>query len=171
MKINDVYDSGMVRRYHTVPDYSGGAAQTTAEHSWGVALLALELANRINSNVGMRVHTASIVAAALTHDSEEGITGDAPAPLKWRFPVLAKELENVERTVRKELGIDDATLLEHERAVLRWADSLELYAYAQRRVRDGCSGYRQIVDNVQRFMLDKLPRIQEAYGLMQELTL
>jgi 5'-deoxynucleotidase YfbR-like HD superfamily hydrolase len=164
VNINDLYDSGAVRRYHTIPDYSGAQGQTVAEHCWGAALLAVELAGR------KKMANNRVVVAMLTHDVEEAQTGDLPATVKWRYPQLDYEMSVVEQTVREELGLPAVQLTEDERHLCKWADYLELYAYAQRKS-ESCGSYRKVVTNVRRYLLTQLPQWPEALTLMQELTL
>ena len=165
MNFNDLYDTGRVRRFHTVPDYSGGAQQTVAEHAWGVALLVIELGRRMKVGV-----SSDLLKVALLHDAEEAQVGDLPAPTKWRFPSLAKEMKLAEGVIQEELGIKPA-LEEFELKLLKWADSLELYAHAQRRARDGGACYRTVVENIHSYMVRELPQWPEAVRLMNEMEL
>lgn len=164
MNFNDVYDTGRVRRFHTLPDYSGGAAQSVAEHSWGVALLVCELCRRIGE-----IPNAALLLTALLHDAEEVYTGDTPATAKWRWPGLARELNLATAEVQKELRIT-TDLTDRELWILKWADSLELYVYAQRRVRDGARSYAPVVDNIYRYMTKELIGASCIEELLSELT-
>ena len=166
MNLNALYDTGVVRRFHTVADYSGGVQQSVAEHSWGVALIVKELCARRGLEV-----PAELLFTALIHDAEEAYIGDMPAPTKWRFPVLAAEMRVAEEAVREELRLDDAPHGELFTALLKWADGLELYAYAQRRERDGATAYGRIAGNIRTYMLTNLPQYPEALSVLAELTL
>lgn len=168
MDINILYDTGMVRRCHTVPDYSGGELQTLAHHCWGVALLAWTLAKRMDLSV---ILLDRVLTAALIHDAPEYITGDLPATAKWAYPDLADAMDQAETAVKKYLELPEIQLTPLEQSILKWADSLELYAYAQRKVGDGCKGYRRVLTNVRRYMLTELEQHPAALTLMQELTL
>lgn len=165
MNFNDLYDTGHVRRFHTVPDYSGCVQQTVAEHAWGVALILIELGKRNAMPI-----SANLLEAALLHDAEEVFTGDMPAPTKWRFPSLAKELKLAEHVIKSELNLIDK-LLPSEELLLKWADSLELYAYAQRRARDGSAAYRTLVNNVYQFMMHELSPLAGCRELLSEMEL
>jgi hypothetical protein len=54
--------------------------------------------------------------------------------------------------------------------LLKWADGLELYAYAQRRARDGATAYRKTAVNIRTYMLTTLPQYPAALSVMAELT-
>lgn len=165
MNIDKIYDTGRVRRFHTIADYTGTPLQTVAEHAWGVALLCMEICRRVHMDV-----SPTLLRAALLHDAEEQYTGDLPAPVKWRFPELASAMRVVEVTVRDELGVDyDVDLTPAEKAILKWADALELYLYCKRRVAAGVAAYREPMDNIVSYMRMNLPPIVGASELLQEL--
>jgi len=166
MNLNALYDTGIVRRFHTVADYSGGVQQSVAEHSWGVALILKELCDRTRVDM-----PTALLFAALVHDAEEAYIGDMPAPTKWRFPALAAEMRVAEESVRRELRLEAANFPEPLIALLKWADGLELYAYAQRRERDGATAYGRIAGNIRTYMLTNLPQYPEALSVLAELTL
>lgn len=166
MNLTALYDSGAVRRFHTVADYSGGTQQSVAEHSWGVALILRELCERHEFTL-----TRDLLFTALIHDAEELYVGDMPAPTKWRFPELARAMTVAEEVVREELRLPLYVLTTEERALLKWADGLELYTYAQRRARDGATAYRRTALNIRLYMLANLPQYPAALSVMAELTL
>lgn len=56
--------------------------QTLAEHQYGVAILAGEIAARMGRN---DEDVVTITAAALLHDADEVRTGDIPTPTKTRL--------------------------------------------------------------------------------------
>lgn len=165
MNLKDVYESGRVERFHTVADYSGGARQSNAEHQWGVALIASELAGRRNYEGS----AAMLMFAALTHDSEEATLGDFPATAKWRFPRLAAAYTAAEDVVRGELDLH-GQLDEEGRNILKWADSLELFAHCVRKTKAGNGAYLAVVDNIAAHMMRELPQWREARDLMGELS-
>jgi 5'-deoxynucleotidase YfbR-like HD superfamily hydrolase len=153
VKLAQLYDTGRTKRFHTTADYSGAPLQSVGEHSWGVAIFCLEIAKRLGGTA-----SAELLKTALLHDAEEHLTGDLPAPTKWRFPELANAMRKAEAVVREELGIEAHKLTEQEQQVLKWADALELYMYAFRRVRDGARTYREIIDNIAAHMRMNLPQ-------------
>jgi len=60
--------------------------ESVADHSFGVAFLALVLSEMI----ALPVDRARVVAIALIHDLPEGVTGDLPTPAMVHFPPDAK---------------------------------------------------------------------------------
>src|SRR6266705_5974190 len=83
-----------VRRFHTVP--CAGEPQTVGQHSCGVALIVLAC---------HPLPSAQLLQACLTHDLNESVLGDLPAPTKWRSAVLNKEWEKLEEAADSELGL------------------------------------------------------------------
>lgn len=167
MSFLDLYHSGRVRRFHTLADYSEAVGQTVAEHQWGVALLVLEICMRLRINP-----RPELLREALLHDCAECRTGDLPANLKWRWPALTEELRRVEAVVREELEAPPPSLSDEETLMLEWADSLELYLYAQCKVRSGNFAYTRVVRNVGSHLRTAraLPN-NVGMVLMQEMTL
>ncbi len=60
--------------------------ESVADHSFGVAFLALVLSEMI----ALPVDRARVVTIALIHDLPEGVTGDLPTPAMTHFPPEAK---------------------------------------------------------------------------------
>lgn len=114
---------GNVRRYHT---RSVIGEQTVAAHSWGVAMLLLELCEN---------PSAELLRAALVHDLAEYDTGDVPSTAKWQSPELKAALSRLEGRIEVELEIA-VELSQEERFALKLADMLELcwHAYEQRKL-------------------------------------
>lgn len=167
MDLRKVYESGSVLRFHTIADYSGGHRQTVADHSWGVILIAYELAQRRNYRYELG---GFLLRAALLHDVEEHVLGDIPATAKWRFPSFAKANVEAENVVRKELQIEYPDLDEEGTQIVKWADALELYAYSSRKALAGNHVYYKVVENIYQYMRKELPQWSEAINLMQELS-
>ena len=102
--------AGLVKRWHVegLP-----ISQTTAEHSWGVAvILYLSGAPR------------NVVGWALLHDMPEVSTGDMPGPEKRRNPALGEALKDAEKRWFKERGIV-CDLTDEQLAEVEEADRLE----------------------------------------------
>jgi len=78
-KIHDLMRAGSVKRFHIV---NTTRTQTLAEHQYGVAILTGEIAARLGLEPAA---VASLVAAAIVHDSGETRTGDIPTPTKRRL--------------------------------------------------------------------------------------
>ena len=60
--------------------------ESVAEHSWGVAVLALVLAQES----GAPLDRGRLLTTALLHDLQEVVTGDIPSPATGYFPPGAK---------------------------------------------------------------------------------
>jgi 5'-deoxynucleotidase YfbR-like HD superfamily hydrolase len=166
MNFAKLYDAGRVQRFHTTPDYTGGAKQNIADHSWGVALVLLELYRRAEKEP-----TVNVLRAAILHDTEELIVGDVAATAKWRFPALSAALLTAEEDARTELGTASLPVLTAEESVfLRWADSLELAAYCKRRSGgDGRCPYFLIYTNVINFLSNYAPKLPIGRDFLMEM--
>lgn len=79
LKIHELMRAGSVIRFHIVNTVRH---QTLAEHQYGVAVLAGEIAGRLGLPPAV---VASLVAAAVVHDAGECRTGDIPTPTKRRL--------------------------------------------------------------------------------------
>lgn len=120
-----IWGTGVVKRWHTEPI----DAQSIAEHSWGVAVILMELAPP-------EIVTLKLVKAALHHDCAERYTGDLPATVKWAEPRLKREMDRLESKWETELGIS-VSLSGVERRWLKAADWLELVLYCDLQVKKG----------------------------------
>src|SRR5690606_20843295 len=88
LHLTDALRASDVVRWQIVRVLKG---QSVAEHSFNVALIALELADRLKVDRGEVLHYA------ILHDLPEVLTGDIPTPTKR---VIGKDLlDNFERTV------------------------------------------------------------------------
>lgn len=118
--LRTVLESGHVKRSHTCPS---DAQQTCGHHAWGVAVITQYLDPDCSK---------AALLAALYHDAPEVLTGDIPAPAKWRWPKLAEELTNIELTIEAELDtfID---LSGEEIELVKLADSIDLLLFARHR--------------------------------------
>ena len=114
--VQDLLRCGLVKRWHTecLP-----MPQSTAEHSWGVALL-LFLAGA----------PREVIGAALLHDLPEHETGDTPTPEKNAHPQLRRYLEAEEDRWFSARGLK-FRLTEAERTILKRADKLEARLWLQ----------------------------------------
>lgn len=79
LKLHDVLRAQTVKRFHIV---NTSRVQMLAEHQYGVAVLATEIANRLGwaSDV-----VNAVTSAAIFHDAGEARTGDLPTPTKRRL--------------------------------------------------------------------------------------
>lgn len=83
--------AGRVRRYHTTPTE---VIQTNADHSWGVAVLLVQLHPDPSKE---------LLIEALLHDTGEYIVGDIPATAKWTSPELKEVAHIAEMKARWQL--------------------------------------------------------------------
>lgn len=150
--------AGMVKRYHTLPLIK---EETTACHSWGVAMLC--------DILSMGAPSAQLLKAALYHDSAEMVTGDIPFTAKSSHHELARaaqEMENSFNYINELTTCNDLT--EDEKVVLKWADMLQLLIKCYDECRLGN------INTVQFFWrgavyLDTLPRIPVGMYLLSRL--
>lgn len=116
---------GMIKRFHTEDMLH---QESVAEHSYGVAHIAYYLTEGVMSGRLCRM--------CLCHDVSEIATGDIPAPVKWRHPILGSALEAVEEDFNSEFGFIHS-LNDDEKVVLKWADSLQLMWFCIRERKRG----------------------------------
>jgi hypothetical protein len=125
---------GSVQRCHTVRH---AGSYSNAEHSWGVAMLLLQLYPE---------HSRRLLAVALVHDIPEAVTGDVPATVKhgsgddhefddhilaaWDLPTLGS------------LNAD-------EKLVLKTCDKLELWLWAREQLSMGNNFSIEVVENLE----------------------
>ena len=111
------YLSGKVKRWHTrhsIPP------QTTADHSWGVAMILLQFCPN---------PSAALLRAAIIHDCGELVTGDIPGNFKRSNPELTKSLDALEDKAVADLGIARPVLTSEEELWLDFADKFEAWLY------------------------------------------
>lgn len=136
---------GAVQRCHTVRHQG---SYSNAEHSWGVAMLCLQLYPDF---------CPELLKYALVHDIPEGVTGDVPATVKkegadehafddyilscWALP----QLSELNATARH---------------VLKSCDKLELWLWAREQSMAGNYFVTEIIDNLEKWF--------EQPGYLQE---
>ena len=130
MEVFNVLASGDVERFHNAV---GISKQLISSHSWGVALLC----HYFDPNC-----SKELILAAMTHDCPEFKTGDLPAPVKWKFPEVGHTMDQYEKEVAREMGIE-ITLTPEETALLKICDRLEGMQYCVSRMRMGERGALQ----------------------------
>lgn len=107
-----------VRRVHTM---SLIHCQTVGEHTFGVIAIINEILEK---------PSRALLRMALLHDVPEALTGDTPAPIKWKFPALKELLDKAEEDVCKTHRLYTEVLSDEELKVLTFADSMELAMFA-----------------------------------------
>lgn len=140
--------SGAVERFHIMRSHR---AQTVADHSHGVAVLAM----LIDPNC-----SAVVLKAALSHDFHERDTGDMPSTAKWLYPELAAAMAKVEGLWNKANGYD-WKLTDKEVALLKFCDYLELFLWSHEEVRLGNKFAAEPLVNITR-VLDKMQELSPA---------
>lgn len=123
---------GSVKRWHTI---SNAKEQTVAAHSWGVAVIIMDL---------WPDSRAALLHAALLHDVPEQLIGDVPSPTKWAHPRLAKELDLAEESFWDTVGVKFPALTMPERFQLKIADMLELLWYCIEEERLGNKNFKEV---------------------------
>jgi 5'-deoxynucleotidase YfbR-like HD superfamily hydrolase len=131
-RVQAILQSGETERLHAVPHHG---SYNVGFHSWGVATI-ITLLNPDPS--------ASLLKAALLHDSAEKYSGDLPSSIKWMGinGVRAKMYKaRVEDEVNDALGINDIIgfggLTADEANWLHGADMLEFLVWCRRKLNMG----------------------------------
>lgn len=119
MNLESVLPARHVKRFHT-STFIG--QQTVADHSWGVAVIALHLCQGLSAE-----ETFMVVRAALLHDVTERWTGDMPGDFKAQNPQMKQEYTLEEGKLEVSAGISDVLDLAPGRmAIVAMADKLDL---------------------------------------------
>ena len=128
-KIYPIIEAGTVARYHT---RAGIPPQSTAEHSWGVALMLYRVCEYFETHV-----TQEMMLYALVHDLPERQTGDIPAPMKWDNPEIRHAIDITESAWygRNDMSFDK--LNREQKQLVKYADWLEAICYLARQVSYG----------------------------------
>jgi HD domain-containing protein len=130
---------GAVERCHTVRHHG---SYTVAEHSWGVAMLLLQLYPE---------QFPILVKYALIHDVPEGLTGDIPSTAKGEDGALDNAiLESFELPLLSDFKHHPGWHL-----ILKSCDRLDLYLWAREQVALGNVFANEIINNLEaRFTSD-----------------
>lgn len=118
---------GEVKRWHTIET---AGAQTVADHSFRVAVIAMELAHRLGIIID-----ADFITYAIFHDAGEDRIGDPPSPLGAWSEVAKAALSDVQRR----LANVDINSVYHERGgvsqtcqmIVKLADMMEAAVWLQ----------------------------------------
>lgn len=115
-RLRAVREGGSVIRGHGIKQ--GVYTYTVGQHSYDVLSIILLL----HPNP-----SAQLIKAALWHDVPERWTGDSPAPIKWRNPILREQLAKEEKVITDHFDLpSEHDLPLAEKAWLKGADMLEL---------------------------------------------
>jgi 5'-deoxynucleotidase YfbR-like HD superfamily hydrolase len=135
-----IRSAGYTKRFHTVQIIG---EQTVAEHSYHVAMLCVRLSYGSPSS--------DLLMAALYHDLAETVTGDIPAPAKWRYPGLKNELLKIESEFEDEYFLN-SDLTNNEILILKHADGLELASFCIDQIMLGNKNMIIIYHNITQFL-------------------
>lgn len=121
--IADLLRAQHVKRWTTV---QLSHDQSLAEHSFNVAILAMELASRIFKDVE---DVNSVGAYALAHDVDEIITGDIPTPTKRRLQEVSPKVDDLLTTNSRAASVfleeTEHLDLVMKREIIKIADAIE----------------------------------------------
>lgn len=139
LSLESVFIAGGVSRFHLYP-----FRQSVAAHSWGVAMILYRT---------VKNPSPELIKAALAHDLGEIVTGDIPAPAKWRNPELKHVMEDMEEKAIAAMGLE-TDLSSDELYRLKNADMLEGMRFCVRQMECGMSiakgpfiSWRQVLAN------------------------
>lgn len=118
-KLLTLYRAGSVERFHSVEVPS----QKVSEHSWGVAMLAIEL---------FPFHGHNLLKHILYHDTLEVFTGDIPATAKWASEEFREALKELEAGLEAKVPWVIPILSREDEFVLNVLDMLDLCFYCLR---------------------------------------
>jgi putative hydrolases of HD superfamily len=134
--------------------------ESIADHAFGVAWIAMLLADRACAN-GHEVNVETVLRMALLHDLSEARTGDLPATIKPYFPgdTLKQADEQVARNILQPLGAigenylalwheyEERTSLESR--IVKAADKLDLLLQAREYEKGGAQNLGEFWQNAE----------------------
>ncbi len=135
-------------RYSREPIIKG---ENVGEHSYYVGLYSWIVANDLISR-GHKIDIQKVMEGALLHDIEETVFGDLPRPIKKAYPeidaLVSKEAYSaVKKQIFDKIGVYDseypAKIWKNamddslEGRIVRFADDLDVFAYAYEESRRG----------------------------------
>lgn len=145
MKLSDkVYNLRFIQRYSLTQRIT---SETVAEHSFFVAVIVMDLAEKYEFDVGVAVRMAII------HDFAESELGDITLTAKQKHPNLVKEVRKAENKCMKSFGYDVYNLYKvyedrntPESLIVKYADVLQVKQYLESELSMGQS--QRILDMV-----------------------
>ncbi len=146
---------GKVERCHGIPHHG---SYSNAAHQHGVALIMFYL---------WPEHFSRLAIYCLTHDTPEFIFGDIPAPTLRYVSGFRGQLEELEATYSRSIGLPAEVDLSHEdHAMLKACDVLEFYLWCREQEAQGNRYVEEALSEVKRFMNEK-PLPQRAQDFFQ----
>jgi putative hydrolase of HD superfamily len=136
------------------------AVESIADHTFGVAWIAMLLADRAVAR-GLRVNVEKVLRLALLHDLSEARTGDLPSTIKPYFPgtTLPQADQQAARDILEPLGEIGANYLtlwhEYEQRsslearLVKAADKLDLLLQAREYEKGGANNLREFWENAE----------------------
>ena len=147
--------AGRIRRLHIKP--VNGDEQNIAAHSWGVAMILLDLFPCVSR---------SCLVFALRHDVPEIVTGDVPANVKWQHPGLQDTLEWIEEGFLERMGWPTDLKDQHEeKTYIRIADRVELLFYCLEQIYMGNLLLIDVFENVREKLNDDLLKLHPSQAV------
>ena len=147
--------AGRIRRLHIKP--MNGDEQNLAAHSWGVAMILLDLFPCVSR---------SCLVFALRHDVPEIVTGDVPANVKWQHPGLQDTLEWIEEGFLERMGWPTDLKDQHEeKTYIRIADRVELLVYCLEQIYMGNLLLIDVFENVREKLNDDLRKLDPSQAV------
>lgn len=164
------------------------AVESVADHSFGVALTAMLLADRAQAR-GQQVNAEKVLRMALLHDLTEARTGDLPSTIKRYFDKTTLKAADAQAAedVLAELGTTGEAYLalwrEYEaRATLearlvKAADKLDLLLQAREYEKGGARGLQEFWESAEEdfaglglneLLADLVRHLQESRRLMAD---
>lgn len=126
---------GAVQRCHTVRHQG---SYSNAEHSWGVAMLLLQL----------YPDQWHLLKYALVHDIPEAVTGDVPATVKKN----AVDEHDFDDFILEQWGLPQLNeLIDRDRHILKSCDKLELWLWATEQLAAGNFFINEVIENLERW--------------------
>jgi len=150
--------AGRIRRLHIKP--MNGDEQNIAAHSWGVAMILLDLFPAVSGNC---------LVFALRHDVPEIVTGDIPANVKWEHPPLQNTLEWIEKGFLEKMGWptehEGTVHWDREKTYIRIADRVELLFYCLEQIYMGNLLLMDVFENVREKLNDDLLKLDPSQAV------
>jgi hypothetical protein len=159
LNIIEARGGGRVERCHGIPHHG---SYNNAAHSWGVAMLMLQL---------WPDDFPRLAAACLTHDVPECWTGDIPAPSMRYVPGLKEAIGKIEDRLLARIDLASYNALEGEDyRKLKACDWLEFWLWCREQQAFGNRFAEEGRVEIERYMdTQRLPSpAQEVYAALKE---
>lgn len=157
-----------VLRMHTMPTQN---PQSVGEHTFGLMCILMEITD--DPEVMPRIDRGMLLEVALHHDAQEALTGDCPAPTKWRHMELQGALDMVEERINKEFELTGKSVLsKFEQGLLKYADLMELAMFSIEEIETGDTRMAVVARNcinalIKRELTDITPEALRLFDLVR----